>query len=103
MTQSVRYVGIDLLGQQKNQNMKLDLLVVLVPPPVEGEELADRRGTVSILLLTANLDCEAGQNPKKANRNHSILKRAKFLYSFSGITMMHYMYLSYVSETVMMS
>ena len=80
--------------------MKLDLSVVLAPPPVEGEELADRRGAVSILLLTPNVGCEAGQNPKKTNRNHSILKRAKFLYGFSGITMMHYMYLSYVSETV---
>ena len=74
--------------------MKLDLLVVLAPPPVKGEELADRWGTVSILLLTPNMDCEAGQDPKKANRNHSILKRTKFLYGFSGITMMHYMYLS---------
>ena len=83
--------------------MKLDLSDVLAPPPVKGEELADRWGAVSILLLSPNVDCEAGQNPKKANRNHSILKRANLFYGFSGITMMHYMYLSYVSETVMMS
>ena len=77
--------------------MKLDLSIVLAPPPVEGEELADRRGAVSILLLTANLYCEAGQKPKKANRNHSNLKRTKFI----CITVIHNMYHSCIFETVM--
>ena len=80
--------------------MKLDISVVLAPPPVEGEELANRRGAVSILLLTPNLDCEAGQDPKKANRNHSNLKRAECMYGFSRITVIHNMYHNYVSETV---
>ena len=76
--------------------MKLDISVVLAPPPVEGEELANRWGAVSSLLLP----CEEGQNPKKANRNHSNLKRAECMYGFSRITVIHNMYHNYVSETV---